>query len=197
MTEILRHPASPSKTQAPNVKALVQSLDDLLERYLNLLDQYQKLQHDLSHCLSSGYLSLAQANFTSPYRIRYGQDYYDDRMQASTTVSINPSGPTFSITRPSESPNSQSSKKDSSDSPSSPSLGPLIPEKDGTEKKAKARDPLHWFGILVPPALRSTQKEFKNAVLTIIPALANIVQEMMELEVEIKRMREEIGRADQ
>lgn len=31
-------------------------------------------------------MSLAQANFTSPNRTRYGQDHYDDRMQASKTM---------------------------------------------------------------------------------------------------------------
>lgn len=33
------------------------------------------------------------------------------------------------------------------------------------KKEAKANqisDPLHWFGILVPPSLRSAQKEFEN-----------------------------------
>lgn len=30
-----------------------------------------------------GHLSLAQANFSNPNRVRYGQDFYDERMQAS------------------------------------------------------------------------------------------------------------------
>ena len=33
------------------------------------------------------------------------------------------------------------------------------------KKEAKANqisNPLHWFGILVPPSLRSAQKEFEN-----------------------------------
>lgn len=36
--------------------------------------------------LFQGHLSLAQANFTNPNRIRYGQDFYDDRTQASTRL---------------------------------------------------------------------------------------------------------------
>lgn len=33
-------------------------------------------------------MSLAQANFTNTTRTRYGQDYYDERMQASRKVYV-------------------------------------------------------------------------------------------------------------
>ena len=29
-----------------------------------------------------GFLSLAEANFSNPNRLRYGQDFYDERMRA-------------------------------------------------------------------------------------------------------------------
>lgn len=85
-------------------ESLMNTLDDLLERYLNLVHQYHAQQQSLTNDLSSvrhdvlsacneslkygsqGYFSLAQANFSSPNRIRYGQDFYDDRMQASITL---------------------------------------------------------------------------------------------------------------
>lgn len=38
----------------------------------------------LSHL--QGFLSLAQANFSNQNRIRYGQDFYDERMEASLMV---------------------------------------------------------------------------------------------------------------
>ena len=87
--------------QADSKETLVHSLDHLLQHYLHLLDQYQTLQHRLTQVLSKvrvvlplstgpqtaqGYLQLAQANFSNPNRFHYGQDYYDDRMQASTRV---------------------------------------------------------------------------------------------------------------
>lgn len=37
-----------------------------------------------------GYFSLAQANFNSSSRTRYGQDYYDERMQALRRVYVEP-----------------------------------------------------------------------------------------------------------
>lgn len=61
-------------------------LDTLLAKYLHLLDQYTEARKDLSRKLSEGFLSLASANFSAPRGVRYGQDYYDDRMQARRTV---------------------------------------------------------------------------------------------------------------
>ena len=42
--------------------------------------------HSWSLPIFKGYISLAQANFSNPHRIRYGQDFYDERMQATTRV---------------------------------------------------------------------------------------------------------------
>ncbi|KAL8733591.1 MAG: hypothetical protein Q9166_002000 [cf. Caloplaca sp. 2 TL-2023] len=55
-------------------------------------------------------------------------------------------------------------------------------------------DPLKWFGILVPPALRTSQSSFKHAVTETIPLLANLSNEMKSMEIEIRRMRKKIRR---
>uniref|UniRef100_A0A093XWA1 Vacuolar ATPase assembly protein VMA22 n=1 Tax=Talaromyces marneffei PM1 TaxID=1077442 RepID=A0A093XWA1_TALMA len=60
----------------------VQQLDNLLERYLLLLDTHQKLQESLGKQLSSGFFQLAHANYVSPGR-RFGEDFYDERMKAT------------------------------------------------------------------------------------------------------------------
>ena len=47
-----------------------------------------------------------------------------------------------------------------------------VEEKAVEEKpqlKIDPRDPLRWFGILVPPALRSSQSAFSQGKLTILP----------------------------
>lgn len=41
---------------------------------------------DVSDMILQGYFSLAQANFSTQNRTRYGQDYYDQRMLASRRV---------------------------------------------------------------------------------------------------------------
>ena len=74
---------------------------------------------------------------------------------------------------------------------------------DGTEPTSEAtetgskmtRDPLRWFGVLVPPALRTSQRNFRDAVADRIPALASISKEMREVEIEVRRARKRISKA--
>ncbi|KAJ6009693.1 hypothetical protein N7522_004709 [Penicillium canescens] len=94
MTQIPTPPDSRPGSEAPEAKTkpiasdLVQSLDTLLEQYLNLLDKQQKLQTGLAKQLSSGFFALAQANFSCPPGRRYGPDFYDERMKATRKISI-------------------------------------------------------------------------------------------------------------
>ncbi|KAL8655520.1 MAG: hypothetical protein Q9210_000826 [Variospora velana] len=64
-----------------------------------------------------------------------------------------------------------------------------------SEPEVCISDPLKWFGILVPPALRACQSSFKHAVEGLIPSLANISNEMKSLEIEIRRTRKKIRKA--
>ena len=57
------------------------------------------------------------------------------------------------------------------------------------------RDPLIWFGILVPPTLRQAQAAFKNAATGIVPALASIAKEMKDVELEVRRARKKLRKA--
>jgi hypothetical protein len=65
---------------------------------------------------------------------------------------------------------------------------------DAKESKTMAKpiDPLRWFGILVPPALRSAQSSFVSVVEGPIPQLANVARELRSQEIEIGRVRKQI-----
>ena len=67
------------------------------------------------------------------------------------------------------------------------------------DEKGKAsslpRDPLNWFGILVPPALRASRSNFQSAVIDIIPALASTTNDMKEVEIEVRRARKWLKKA--
>ncbi|KAL9102678.1 MAG: hypothetical protein Q9163_002200 [Psora crenata] len=157
-----------------NKKAELETiLDDLLERYLILLDQYQTLQAELSRHLASGYLSLAQANFTAPNGIRYGPDFYDERAQASSQVTVSPSDPAFSL---------------SADPPADAATF-----LEGQTNPQTRSDPLHWFGVLVPSALKACQLDFK-AVLSYVPTIANVATEMKSVEIEVRRTRKRLSK---
>ncbi|OCL02756.1 hypothetical protein AOQ84DRAFT_348680 [Glonium stellatum] len=184
---------------------LLHKLDDLLERYLNLLDQYQQAQRQLSNHLSLGFISLAQANFSNPSQIRYGQDHYDGRMQASTKIAIQDHGPVASFTiskSPSKTlPATQSPNPSESTQALVPRLVDLeivsqspIPDEVVSSSTIKSTDPIRWFGILVPQALRNTQRSFADAVEGPMMSLATLAKEMRNLEIEIGRLRKQIKR---
>ncbi|KIW04085.1 uncharacterized protein PV09_04902 [Verruconis gallopava] len=169
----------PSRT----AEDLVQSLDDLFERYLDVLDRYQKARQDLSRHFAAGYLSLAQANFLNKGR-RYGQDYYDERMQAQRVVRVSTSGgggDVYEFT---------CVKRESAPVETPADAG----EDDGddakkNETKPASKDPLQWFGILVAQPLRAAQASFTTAVEGSVPELVTLQVQLRNLEIEIGRTR--------
>ena len=67
------------------------------------------------------------------------------------------------------------------------------PETKEEEKTSERHtDPLRWFGILVPPALRTAQTTFVGAVEGPIPQLATIAKDMKTQEIEIGRVKKQI-----
>jgi coiled-coil domain-containing protein 115 len=54
------------------------------------------------------------------------------------------------------------------------------------------KDPLRWFGILVPPALRQAQSSFVAAVDGPIPEIATLTKDLRRQEVDIARVRKQI-----
>lgn len=73
---------------------------------------------------------------------------------------------------------------------------PQAPEeksaKDVPKDSNKVKDPIRWFGILVPPALRSAQQTFISIVEGPIPQLATIARDLRSQEIEIGRVRKQI-----
>ncbi|GIZ38083.1 hypothetical protein CKM354_000150900 [Cercospora kikuchii] len=69
-------------TQLESLSSLYSQLDTLWAQYLDLVDDYTTAQAAIKKHMSSGFFSLAQANFKLS-RGRYGQDYYDERAVAT------------------------------------------------------------------------------------------------------------------
>ncbi|CAN9171827.1 unnamed protein product [Alternaria alternata] len=61
-----------------------------------------------------------------------------------------------------------------------------------TNSTEKPTDPLRWFGILVPPALRTARSTFIGAVEGPIPQLVTILRDLRTQEIEIGRIRKQI-----
>ncbi|KAF2205949.1 hypothetical protein GQ43DRAFT_467654 [Delitschia confertaspora ATCC 74209] len=184
--------------RAEEKEILLSRLDDLLEHYLNTLDQYQKAQEQLSKQLASAHMSLAHAQFNNNSHTRYGQDYYDGRMQASrkTTITEDDSKITFSISHKAPQADAESvlgSKKHIPEEPKDAAAKSDTETKSSPEApRPKNTDPLRWFGILVPPTLRAAQISFISVVEGSIPQLASLTKDLRRLEIDIGRLRKQI-----
>jgi hypothetical protein len=152
-------------------------IDILLEHYLHLLDQYTTLRNELNTIQSSIHQHMARANFSADRGIRYGQDFYDERMQASRRCTITPSNdiPSFAISTQTQNPLYKVEEKEGN-----------VEEED---KSAKLKDPIRMFGILTPQHLRIAQSESIKTVETIIPRLVSTDADMRGVEIQIRRAR--------
>jgi hypothetical protein len=195
---------------------LADDLDTHLSTYLSLLHSYTALRVQLSTATSSLNQHLARANFSSDRGWRYGQDDYDERMQASviiqSTVSES-SAPRFEIVKKKEEEgesketNTEPEEKDSENGDSHGGESAEHKEKqEGKEelkekeekKPSRPKNPaLHQFGILVPPALRQAQSTAEEMVRNLIPKLASVDAEMKALEIEVRRCRKKAKKLEE
>lgn len=65
-------------------------------------------------------------------------------------------------------------------------------KEESSRTTKKSTDPLRWFGILVPPALRAAQQSFISVVEEGVPLLATIAKELRSQEIEIGRVRKQM-----
>jgi coiled-coil domain-containing protein 115 len=216
--------ASTLPTPTPPPTPATTDIDALLQRYLTLLDEYTLLRCRLSALHISVYQHLAKANFSAERGIRYGQDYYDERMSASRRLGVSVSGSgdgsggvTFQVVR------SEASQTEAETGVSGE--GEAVGEEEGKatreeggevvsgsddfdsddgngedlhwqQPKKKANDPLRWFGILTPLSLRQAQAVSIESVEGVIPRLAAVSSEMAGIELEVRRARKRRAKAN-
>jgi hypothetical protein len=206
-----------------SVDELRDQLDALWEIHLILLDSYHQAQQQIARHFSSGFFNLAQATFRSTTRVRYGQEYYDDRMQATTRfeASVNDRDIPHLALKVNDTP-STSTKPLNEDSSEKPSDANEMPdeqrkydkpeeqgEKDNPEEQEqedkpddkekahnKVRDPLHWYGILVPPSLRSSQKAFNSAIHDPVIDAVNSAQALHRVDMDIRKLRKDFRKKE-
>lgn len=71
------------------------------------------------------------------------------------------------------------------------------PAAEGEQKQSvKDIDPIRWFGILVPPALRSAQSSFIKTIEGTIPQLTTLSVALRGLEMEIGRQQKAIRKLE-
>jgi hypothetical protein len=196
------------------VEELRDQLDALWEKHLILLDSYHQAQQQIARHFSTGFFDLAQATFKSTTRVRYGQEYYDDRMHATTRfeasvdkqdtprLALMVNGTPSSSTKPSntdtpeKSPDSNTETSDQGQEAKSQEQESENKPEDKEKAHNKVRDPLHWYGILVPPSLRSSQKSFISAIHNPVMTAANSAQALHRIDMDIRKLRKDIKKAE-
>ncbi|KAH8589328.1 hypothetical protein B0O99DRAFT_523413 [Bisporella sp. PMI_857] len=146
-------------------------IDNLLERYLHLADQYQALREQLNASQSTFYQYLTKANL-DPNRgiLNYGQDRYDGRMQAIKLCHIKQKDEEI---------------KETENSTEVPKTAVRFRVKDPEDER---KDPIKMFAALPPASLRSAQAESSN-ILKLAIRLVEVDSEMKEIEIRVRRGR--------
>ncbi|KAF5609717.1 vacuolar ATPase assembly VMA22 [Fusarium pseudoanthophilum] len=177
-----------------------QHIDELLERYLSLLDEYSQLRQSLSRIQSDVFHNIARANFAGERGMRYGQDHYDERMQATRLLAIEKDAgksPSFSIFPAPEEENVADKEETSSAEKSEASTTEAKEASRPTEKRRKQnKNPLQWFGLFAPMPLRTAQTHSIKAVEEVIPRLVSVNAEMLHVEIEVRRARKRRAKAE-
>ncbi|CAG9944592.1 unnamed protein product [Clonostachys rosea f. rosea IK726] len=194
-------------------------IDSLLESYLEFLDEYTRLRAQLSKLQAGVYQNIARANFSAERGLRYGQDQYDERMQASRLLRISAgddgeddSAPSFHV----EKFNSSATETPPATEPDRPSSGEEEQESDddapqerkeerdenSAEQEDKEEKPAG------EEAATSTVRKdplfwfgllapmpLRNAQSLAIEAMEQIIPRLVTVNAEMLRLEIEVGRA--
>lgn len=191
----------------------IPDIDALLERYLVLLDEYTSLRAELSRLQIATFHHLARANFAAERGVRFGQDYYDERMQAGRRVVVEVrdveegadkvTWEVVKATEPEAESDTPKSEKKTQDDKEGDTEDDDDDDDESREEKAKpeakkpiSKDPIRWFGLLTPLALRQTQASAIDTVERVIPRLVTVDAEMRQVEIEVRRARKRRAKAE-
>ena len=215
-------PPPPSySTDSVSSSDLVSHLDTLLAHYLVLLDTYTRLRARLSSEFSSGFLSLAHANRNASSTLgagrRYGPTEFDSRMKASIgirsskgiytgeqAIVVSDSAKDLGAVKKTVEASTEAQEQQQQQQPETQTdhheINPLPQPLPHTSYSAttisqtpQLTQPINWFGLFPPSALRQTQNTFTTSVTSTILELLTTISQMRSLEAEIWKVRDELG----
>jgi hypothetical protein len=98
-----------------------------------------------------------------------------------------------------EEENDTAQEKDGSEAwvskPPTPSESPQTDDETTeplSRKPFRSDNPLSWYGILVPPSLKTAQQSFTQVIAGTVPKLASVGYEMRDLESRVRDLRTEM-----
>ena len=121
----------------------------------------------------------------------------DDSPDDQPSLPTPPESPDPSGTNPKQKPpHSQDSSPNPNPTRPSPDQTPTRTTTTISPTNPNIKDPLKWYGILVPPTLRTCQTHFTSAVASTVPNLLDTISAMRETENEIWSVRRKLGIVD-
>ncbi|CAN9241810.1 unnamed protein product [Alternaria sp. RS040] len=195
MADVQELPTDRAEVAARRDKdGLLDLLDAKLEHYLHTLHEYQEAMQQLSKELSS---ALRKVHIAEHGSAKSDQPYFSVYSPFATTQHSDPDNTSNSTEQANEAQGSDLPKAKGDDAKSTPDPNSQSSQssekaKEESSSTEKPTDPLRWFGILVPPALRTAQSTFVSAVEGPIPQLVTILRDLRTQEIEIGRIRKQI-----
>ena len=187
---------------ADDLENLNEKLDQLLLEFFEKLETVEELRRDLTNAMRNGFLAMSKARYSMGNKA-VGEMQYAKNMTASTLVlegdndankltsdfgsfvvsfdagatkNEMPKGVEI-LVKNDQKPVLRQRGAGKSQEPAGAGIGEKCEEKFASGKKSK--DPLKWFGVLVPSSLKDCQKDFKTAC---------------RLSCEVAQLEQELGR---
>lgn len=185
----------------PTLSEICKDLDKTVIEYFKILDDILKTRHELETLMKDGYFFMSKARYSMGVKSISPLQYDEDSMQASVHVDVHTEKSkktrdhiTMSLSQEHSLPNGASNTSDNSENNLRKRRGKAEDKGDGVEsitegvqdieikknetKSKLKKDPIKWFGILVPTALKESQKKFKQSM-ELITTLTTLQNELL------------------
>ena len=197
---------------ADDLENLNEKLDQFLLEFFEKLEAVEELRRDLTNAMRNGFLAMSKARYSMGNKA-VGEMQYAKNMTASTLVfegdnDANKLTPDFgsflvsfdagatrnempkgieNLVKSDQKPVLRQRGAGKSQEPTGAGLGEKCAEKFAGGKKRK--DPLKWFGVLVPSSLKDCQKDFKTAC-CLSCEVAQLEQELVRIMNDYEQLKE-------
>ncbi|ORZ07596.1 hypothetical protein BCR42DRAFT_425833 [Absidia repens] len=200
-------PAASVTTIDDSLDLVCKELDQLALTYLYKLNRYTQARTITTSELQKGFLGLAHAKYTMGAKT-ISHFSYDERMKAQVQLKVDYSAKSpYTMTHiPSETlepstktkglrqrieKESEWMQKDPDDVAENEEfeMDEKKPLKKGRRIIKAIGNPLHWFGLLVSPSLRTSQDHFQTATTHLID-LANMIHDLQIMEQQYQALQD-------
>lgn len=160
--------------------------DQLIIKYLTLLDQYNQAVDQLNHEFKEGFIDLSRANYANTSSVKpFGRDCWDDTVKAIKKVRVGEDYKLIDFDRDETKDEDKDKLKDGLEIRNRVKSKGQENIENKEIKKKKKYNPINMFGVLVPLQLRESQAHFNRALPQMI-TIVNLRKELLSLESQMR-----------